>query len=585
MPDLLARGPDPQHQWRKHLPAHDVTLGSRAGHCDWVVPWDNQISRLHATLTWQNETLRVRREPKARNKIFFRGQEAEDFCMLPGEHFVIGKTEFVVEASEPTPDETVALAAHELQQVPYVDADVRIEALAVLPGLIRHSPSDEQLESRVIDVLLRGIPRALAAAVVRVTSATAGGELAVQVQVFRGRDVSPEGFQPSRRLVLEAVEQRRQSVLHYWRSGAELAHFTQTADSNWAICVPLLENASLGLALYVVGRLHDETGLGAAAHIDRLKSDLKFAELVGDIFGSLRQARDLQRRYTLLERFFSRPVRSALAQQDMNVVLKPRVTEVTVLFCDLRGSCRTAEEGEQDLPRLWERVGDALDVMASSIIDQDGVIGDFQGDAAMGFWGWPLDSSDQIDRAARAALNIRRRFAQAAHEPGARLAGFACGIGLASGPAMVGRLGTMDQFKVDVFGPVVNLASRLETLTKRVGVPILVDEQVAAALGHGSHAWLRCRRLARVRPFGMQRVLMLHELLPRPGEPGTLSERERRDYETGLNLFLEANWRDARLLLDRLPYDGAAQFLRDFMDRYDQKVPADWDRVIALDSK
>src|SRR5262249_15225984 len=157
-------------------------------------------------------------------------------------------------------------------------------------------------------------------------------------------------------------------------------------------------------------------------------------------------------------------------------------TPVTVLFCDLRGSCKIAEEGQHEMLGLWDRVSEALGIMTSSIIDHDGVIGDFQGDAAMGFWGWPLAGDDQVEQAARAALRILRRFGRAAVEDDSALKGFACGIGIAHGPAIAGRLGTAEQFKVGVFGPVVNLASRLESMTRRFGVPILIDENCARRL-------------------------------------------------------------------------------------------------------
>ena len=110
--------------------------------------------------------------------------------------------------------------------------------------------------------------------------------------------------------------------------------------------------------------------------------------------------------------------------------------------------------------KLWDNVSEALGIMTSAIVENDGVIGDFQGDAAMAFWGWPLGGEEQIERAARAALTIRRRFAHVARQPGHRLAGFACGLGIAHGPAIAGRIGTLDQFKVGVFGPVVNRAAR-----------------------------------------------------------------------------------------------------------------------------
>jgi len=81
-------------------------------------------------------------------------------------------------------------------------------------------------------------------------------------------------------------------------------------------------------------------------------------------------------------------------------------------------------------------------------------VGDFQGDAAMGFWGWPLRQPDAVLRTCRAALAVRAEFEATE--------GFHAGIGVATGPAVAGKIGTVDQVKVTVFGPVVNLASRLE---------------------------------------------------------------------------------------------------------------------------
>src|SRR5262249_37689036 len=149
-----------------------------------------------------------------------------------------------------------------------------------------------------------------------------------------------------------------------------------------------------------------------------------------------------------------------------------------------------------------------LSIMSTNIIDKDGVIGDFQGDSAMGFWGWPPCGDNHIESAARAALAIRRDISRAAQKPGHPLAGFTCGLGIASGIAVAGQVGTLDQFKFGVYGPVVNLAARLESMTKYFQVPVLADERVAQNLNSARNShWVRCRRLARVQPYGMRRNL------------------------------------------------------------------------------
>jgi adenylate cyclase len=487
----------------------------------------------------------------------------------------------------PVPDSEMTCSPQELQRVAYADAGERIEVLSALPGVIRYAPSAEELEKRVVDVLLRGIPRATTAAVVRQVARPGGPD--VEVRAVQWRGTGGETFRPSRRLVSAAMDRLRQGVVHIWGLGATGPDsVTLDPSYDWALCVPLFDAPSQGWGLYVAGRLDRTDPIGQSpADRDRLKSDMKFAELVGEIFSSLRQVLDLQHRHSLLTRFLSRPVLAAIADNDMEEVLKARETEVTVLFCDLRGSCRLAEKGQCHLQQLWDQVSEALNIMSSCILDQDGVIGDFQGDAAMGFWGWPLACPDRVERAARAALMIRRRFAHAAQQADNAVADFSCGIGIASGPAIAGKLGTMDQFKVDVFGPTVNLASRLESMTKMFRVPILIDEHTADELTRtGSSTFARCRRVARVQPYGMESThLTVSELLPPAVESGSLSEMKRKDYEAGLDAFLEGRWEDAPVLLRRLPGDGPANYLLSFMDSYQKLVPTGWDGVIRLESK
>jgi adenylate cyclase len=608
MPDLIAtRGPN--ERWQRTLPTQPVTLGRIAKISEWAVPWDEHISRLHATLVWkEGEGLLVRKDTtRAKNSIYYNNEARDEFLAQVGEFFVIGETRFFVVASESelTPEREVTPLAEltcsrgELDALSFADAEDRVEVLADLPGMIRYSPGDAELERRVLEVLLRGVARADVAAVIR--ERTEPGQTArVEVRGALRRDGRPAELKPSRHLLAGALR-RKQGVLHVWGAQAdsdsacvptrEDERWQSLALDTWAMCVPLPDDPAPGWALYLTGRQGPSCGDHPEETLQ--KSDLKFVSLVADIFGALRQVRDLQRRQTILSQFFSRPVLAALAQKDMDEVLKQRETEVTVLFCDLRGSCRIAEEAENELAGVCERVGAALGIMTTNIIDWDGVIGDFQGDAAMGFWGWPLDSDKQIEQAARAALAIRRDFLRAAQKPGNPLAGFTCGIGIAHGRAIAGRLGTAEQFKVGVFGPVVNLAARLESMTKYLLAPILVDEAVATKLGQtsGSH-WERCRRVAKVRPFGMQKTLTVYELLPAAVEADTLKEAHRTTYESAVDAFLRKRWQLAEELLERLPrdpqgtaLDGPARFLQEFMEKHGRQPPADWDGVIALEGK
>lgn len=589
MPDLVAQGPDAGQTWRRPLPAGAVTLG-RNTKSDWTAEWDKEISGLHATLIWQDGKLIIVPRRGTTNKVFFRGSPMDaEFAATTGEQFVIGRTTFTVRESEPTPGSTrppveeLTCSPQELRSLKFVDADERIEVLASLPGMIRYSPSEQELANRVVEALLQGIPRAGVAAVIQIDVRQSQPTPEVRSCAFRTPGPAVD-FHPSRRLSHEALCMRRQPVMQCWESRKEKSEFTVSPEFDWAACVPLPDEPTAGWALYIAGAI--AAGHGVPSLQDTQKSDLKFATLVADIYGALRQVQDLQKRQTTLASFLPRPVLAALADKDTDQVIRARETEVTVLFCDLRGSCRIAEEAENDLSRVCDRMSEALGIMTRNIIDKDGVIGDFQGDAAMGFWGWPFGNEDQVEQAARAALAIRREFVQASCKKDNPLAGFACGIGIANGPAIAGRLGTLDQFKISVFGPVVNLAARLESMTKLFNVPILLDERSAQRLAAaGNSHWARCRRLARVQPFGMRHSLMINELMPPAVESGVMSERDRRDYEAALDLFLSGRWQDAQRLLDRLPADGPSRVLRNFLGRHDGRPPEKWTGVMEMECK
>lgn len=588
MADLIASSRDGSQRWRRPLPDAPVKLGKQPGPDGWAVPWDGYVSAFHATLLWQDGKLHVRRriDPPTKNPIYFHGQPADEFDLAPGEQFAIGETVFTLEEAAPA---EVTIGREELKGVRYVDADRRLEALAALPEVIRYSPSDSDLEHRVLQVLLDGLPHARAAAVVQFLrdQSQPPNDLKIAVRAGLGRSGVAE-VRPSRRLVYNAIVRDRKCVGHIWMPGLGGSGELTLSDprTDWAICAPLPDEPASDWGLYVEGQLPRLLRPTAGGVPDAsLGADIKFLFLTAEIFGALRQVRDLRERKAQLSSFLSPAVLRAVDGRNMDAVLERREAPVTVLFCDLRGFSRRCDQGEADLTRLWDLVSEALGVMTTFIIEYEGVIGDFQGDSALGFWGWPFEQPDQVERAARAALAIRRKVAQMAANPRHPLADFACGIGLAHGTAIAGRIGTPDQFKVGVFGPPVNLAARLEGMTKRFRVPIVADEAVLQVLNRSEHRpWVRCRRLAKVRPYGMERVVGIGELLPPAVEPGALPEPARLNFEAAARAFEEGRWNEAGQML-RWMSDGPSEFLKDYMARHPDGPADDWQGEVALDTK
>ncbi len=290
-----------------------MTLGRVASKCDLAVPWDPRISGVHAQLRWEPGRclLRVRRLDQSVNPVFLEGKDQgfEEFLVLPGQIFSIGSTSFTCRQTTSAPSSTegntiianvpnfqssASLAA--LRQARYTDADKRIEILASLPELIRFSPSEQELESKVAEVLVAGVANADIAGVVRLTSGEDAAEPEVEVRASAQRANLRAGavvLEPSRRLVHAAV-QRRQAVFYRWDLPIPQGSFTAHPSFHWALCVPLLETVSAAggsWALYAAGNVLSRQIMAPEAGPT---SDLKFAGIVADIFASLREVYKLQ---------------------------------------------------------------------------------------------------------------------------------------------------------------------------------------------------------------------------------------------------------------------------------------------------
>ncbi len=598
MADLIAQGEESQQRWRRTLPEGErLVLGRTAGL--WAVPWDQHVSRQHAELLWSGGALEVRQLPAVRNPIYVEGKEAGRFTIRPGEHFVIGQTTFTVvdqrvsvAGDAPQPVQQQSFSSQYLKQLRFRNPDHRIEVLSRLPDVISGATGSSELCVRLVSMLLAGVPRADAAAVVVAEAQPGAAEdaaLRVRVVHWDRRLLTGGDFHPSERLIRQALRQR-QSVLHLWQGSEPSAaqQFTVRGNFDWAFCAPVLGEACPGWVLYVTGRFAAELpAMPGSSDPSDLREDMKFTELVASTLSSLRQMQLLNRRHATLSQFFSPVVLSSLGNEDPDVVLAPRETEVSVLFCDLRGFSRQSERHAGELLELLNRVSQALGVMTHHILDQGGVVGDFQGDAAMGFWGWPLRQRDTVLRTCRAALAIRSQFESAARDPQSPLAGFQAGIGVATGRAVAGRIGTVDQVKVTVFGPVVNLASRLEGMTKAVRAPILLDEATAqAARRQVPRDVARVRRLAIVRPYGLETPLEVSELLPPVSQFPLLTDEHLECFEAALDAFLKGRWSQAFELLHRLPpEDVVADFLTVYIAQHNRTPPPNWDGVIPLAAK
>ncbi len=544
------------------------------------VDWDERVSRRHAEVVLGAAHIVISRLPDSSNPVFVDGEAVQTAKVRPGQSFVIGASRFevqlVTQSDSPghQPVQQLAIDRQQLQRIRYDDANKRIDVLTSLPAVIRESGVERDLHVRLVSLLLAGIQNADGVAVVGLAN-----DVKPRTFHMEQRFETGTSLQPSARLIANAMNQRN-SILHTWDPGkTDDQAYTQVAGFNWAFCTPFSDVGG-ERAFYVTGRseLNSE---------QRLHADIKFTEFIADIVGSLQRQRQLERQQSGLRQFFSPPILEALGQDLDTSLLEPRECDVTVLFCDLRGFSHHAEESSDNLTGLLERVSLALEVMTSQILRFGGVTGDFQGDAALGFWGWPIASEEAPLNACRAALAIREEFARAQADPGHPLRDFETSIGIAYGRAVAGKIGTREQVKVTVFGPVVNLASRLESMTRELHVSILIDEYLDRQIrDRMPQTEGRVRRLLHVLPYGMDRSLVVSELVPPESKLPVLTDSHLADFERGVECFRRGQWAEAWRFLHSMPADDRAQdFLAMMITQHDRKSPADWDGIVRIKKK
>ncbi len=175
-----------------------------------------------------------------------------------------------------------------------------------------------------------------------------------------------------------------------------------------------------------------------------------------------------------------------IAEDPAAARLTGETRELTILFCDIRGFTNLAEHlPPEELGRLINRF---LTPMSQSVLDHDGTIDKYIGDCLMAFWNAPLAVEHHASLACLTVLDMRRRLA-ALNEALRQEAGaekppqLAVGIGLNSGRCSVGNMGSAFRLAYTAMGDAVNLAARLEGMTRTYGLDCLVSETTKAEAG------------------------------------------------------------------------------------------------------
>jgi adenylate cyclase len=300
-------------------------------------------------------------------------------------------------------------------------------------------------------------------------------------------------------------------------------------------------------------------------------------------WGFVSESRDRKKITGLFGQYVPPDLVKEMANDPANFSMRSESLELTVLFSDIR-SFTTMSEGLTPT-QLSDVLNAYLTEMTHVIHQRRGTIDKYIGDAIMAFWGAPIAVPGHAREAVLAGLemqarltNINRDFAEKGWPE------IHIGVGINTGRMSVGNMGSEFRMAYTVMGDTVNLASRLEGLTKQYGARVLVGEQTREAVPD-----IVCLEVDRVRVKGKEKPVSIFEPLGDEASVGESGLALARRFGGALDAYRNRRWDEAETILGEL----AAESPRKLWDVYRERIavfraappPEGWDGVWVFETK
>ncbi len=286
-----------------------------------------------------------------------------------------------------------------------------------------------------------------------------------------------------------------------------------------------------------------------------------------------------------------------LARSPEKLVLGGEERRMTILFSDVRGFTTISEHYKDDPQGLTKLMNRFLTPLTNAIIERKGTIDKYIGDAIMAFWNAPVDDVEHEANACDAALEMQARatalnaeLKREADANGGKYMPLRIGIGLNTGPCVVGNMGSDFRFNYSVLGDTVNVASRLEARTKDYRLPLVIGSRTAEA----TKEKFATMEIDRIKVKGKSEPEAVYMVLGRAGGVEDARCRELRDLnDEFLAFYRKQDW-DAALALIARCRDAAGGFdaaglYEMFQERIEKfridPPPPDWGGVYEAESK
>jgi len=292
-----------------------------------------------------------------------------------------------------------------------------------------------------------------------------------------------------------------------------------------------------------------------------------------------------------------------LAENPDSLKLGGEMRDMTLLFCDVRGFTTISEQF--DPVGLTSLINKLLTPLTNAILKRKGTIDKYMGDCIMAFWNAPLDNPNHAMDGCRSALAmlaemepLNTRLEQEAKEEGRKHVPLKVGLGLNTGPAVVGNMGSDMRFDYSVLGDTVNLAARLEGQSKSYGMNVVLGAHTYEAVKDE----LACIDLDFIRVKGKQEGVMIYGLL------GDETVAQKPEFQELRQLIFDAQeayraqkWDEAEAMFKTIRERGndankcwnLEANLDVLCDVYEERIaeyrvappPTDWDGVFVATSK
>jgi len=319
--------------------------------------------------------------------------------------------------------------------------------------------------------------------------------------------------------------------------------------------------------------------------------------LVLTFFNYFREQQQRQQIRSAFGYYLSPQLVEQLARSPEKLVLGGEERRMTVLFSDVRGFTAISEHYKDDPAGLTRLMNRFLTPMTNAIIERKGTIDKYIGDAIMAFWNAPVDDHEHEVNACDAALEMLTRtealngeLKREAEADGGVYMPLRVGIGLNTGPCVVGNMGSDFRFNYSVLGDTVNVASRLESRTKDYRLALVIGSRTAEK----AKQKFAIMEIDRIRVKGKKEPEAVFTVLGRAEIDEDPRCRDLRDLNARLlAAYRRQEWAEAESLIDRCRKLANGFAVAGLYDMYVERIeafraappPPDWDGVYEAETK